>query len=171
MQESFLLHHSLEKERNHMPALEIRRYQPDDWDDVWKLHVLAMQRVGAYKGEGPWDDDLYHIEEVYFSKRGEFLVGLFNHRLVAMGAFKQTAQESAEIKRMRTHPDVQGQGFGKAMLNALEERAKQLGYSRLHLETSIIQHGAQKLYLKHGFREIGRAVIDGFDSILFEKYI
>lgn len=153
------------------PELQIRRYQPGDWQNVWELHVLAMQQAGAYKGEGVWDDDLYHIEEVYFRRRGEFLVALLDGRLVAMGAFWQSTPTSAEIKRMRTQPEMQGQGLGGIMLRELEQRAKQLGYTHLHLETGIVQVAAQKLYRKHGFREVGRAIIDGFDCVLFEKEI
>lgn len=154
-----------------MPELQIRRYQPGDWQNVWELHIIAMQQVGAYKGEGPWDDDLNHIDDIYLQTRGDFLVGIFDGRLVAMGAFKQTTPASAEIKRMRTQPEMQGQGFGDIMLRELEQRAKRLGYTHLHLETSVFQIAAQKLYCKHGFREIGRAIIDGLDSILFEKEI
>jgi hypothetical protein len=40
-------------------AMQIRRYQEADHDDVWTLHVLGLQHVGAYAGHGPWDDDLH----------------------------------------------------------------------------------------------------------------
>jgi len=43
--------------------LEIRRYQAGDYDEVWDLHILGLQRVGAYLGDGPWDNDLRHIED------------------------------------------------------------------------------------------------------------
>lgn len=154
-----------------MPELQMRRYQPGDWDQIWELHVTPLQQIGVYKGEGPWDDDLYSIDEVYFQQRGDFLVGILDGRLVAMGAFRQTTPTSAEIKRMRTQPDMQGQGLGGIMIRELEQRARQLGYIHLHLETSTLQIGAHKFYRKYGFREVGRTIIDGYDSILFEKEI
>jgi hypothetical protein len=49
-----------------------------------------MQQVGAYRTEGSWDNDLRDIENHYSRKKGEFLVGLFQENLVAMGAFRQT---------------------------------------------------------------------------------
>ncbi len=70
--------------------LEIRRYQDNDYDAVWTLHLLGMQQVGAYRTEGSWDNDLRDIENHYSRKKGEFLVGLFQENLVAMGAFRQT---------------------------------------------------------------------------------
>ena len=68
--------------------LEIRRYQPADHDEVWKLHVLGLQHVGAYLGAGPWDDDLHHIEDIYLRDRGEFLIRTIDERMMAMGAFR-----------------------------------------------------------------------------------
>jgi ribosomal protein S18 acetylase RimI-like enzyme len=47
--------------------------------------------------------------------------------------------------------------------------ARHLGYRVLHLETSVLQTAAQGLYTKNGFRETGRAVLDGFDCIFYEK--
>ena len=151
--------------------LTIRRYQSADRDEVLHLHVMGLQRVGAYLGRGPWDDDIYAIEEAYLNNQGEFLVGLLAGRLVAMGAVRRTTVERAEVKRMRVHPDVQGRGYGQVILDALEQRARELGYTTLHLDTSVVQHVAQKLYLKNGYREVGREMHRGLECILFEKQL
>lgn len=151
--------------------LEIRRYQASDYDEVWNLHVLGLQHVGAYLGSGPWDNDLLHIEQAYLSNGGEFLIGTIDERIVAMGAFRKTSDERAEIKRMRVHPDFQRRGYGQIMLDELEQRAKMAGYTILHLDTSVVQVAAQKLYLKNGYRETGREIHGGLECILFEKGI
>ena len=130
-----------------------------------------MQKVGAYLGDGPWDNDLHNIEDVYLHNRGEFLIGVYEGRIVAMGAFRKTTTELAEIKRMRVHSDFQGRGFGQMILDELETRALALGYTKLHLDTSVVQIAAQKLYLKNGFKETGKEVHKGLECILFEKSI
>jgi ribosomal protein S18 acetylase RimI-like enzyme len=136
--------------------LTIRRYTPADQPAVEFLHVFAIQQMGAYLGRGPWDDDIYAIEEHYLNNQGEFLIGEYDGLLVAMGALKRTSPERAEIKRMRVHPEYQGRGYGQLILDELEARARALGYQTLHLDTSILQLPAQKLYEKNGFREVGR---------------
>ena len=152
--------------------MQIRSYQRDDFEAVWQLHVLALQHAGAYKGSGPWDDDLYHIEGRYQNNGGVFLVGVLDGQIVAMGAFRKTGEGRAEIKRMRVHPDYQGRGFGKMILLELERRAKDAGYKVLHLDTSTVQLTAQKLYCGQGFRETGeRRVTQNFTEIFFEKYL
>lgn len=134
----------------------LRRYTPADQQAVAHLHVFAIQQTGAYLGRGPWDDDIYAIEEVYIKNQGEFLIGEYDGLLVAMGALKRTSPQRAEVKRMRVYPEYQGRGYGQLMLDALEARARVLGYQTLHLDTSILQVPAQRLYEKNGFREVGR---------------
>jgi ribosomal protein S18 acetylase RimI-like enzyme len=134
----------------------LRRYTSSDREEVEHLHVSAIQQTGAYLGRGPWDDDVYAIEETYLNNQGEFLIGEWDGLFVAMGALKRTSQERAEIKRMRVHPEYQGRGYGQRILEELEARARALDYQILHLDTSTLQIPAQKLYEKNGFREVGR---------------
>jgi ribosomal protein S18 acetylase RimI-like enzyme len=134
----------------------LRRYESADQVAVEHLHVLAIQQTGAYLGRGPWDDDIYAIEEVYLKNQGEFLIGEYDGLFVAMGALKRTSPQRAEIKRMRVHSDYQGRGYGQLILNELEAHARSLGYHTLHLDTSTLQIAAQRLYEKNGYREVGR---------------
>ncbi len=151
--------------------LVIRRYEARDHDAVWALHNLALEQVGAHAGNGPWDEDLHRIEDAYLRDGGEFLVGQLGEHIVAMGASRRMGSGRAEIKRMRVRPDVQRQGFGLAMLAELERRAATAGYATLHLDTTVGQVGAQRLYRRFGFMETGRTVRGGFETILFEKRI
>jgi ribosomal protein S18 acetylase RimI-like enzyme len=147
----------------------LRRYTPADQEAVEYLHVSVIQQAGAYLGRGPWDDDVYAIEETYLNNQGEFLIGEWDGVFVAMGAFRRTGPQRAEIKRMRVHPDYQGRGLGQIILSELEARARVMGYRTLHLDTSILQIPAQKLYEKNGFREVGRDKYHGLEVILYEK--
>ena len=149
--------------------LTIRRYDERDREAVWLLHNIALQRVGVHLGNGPWDDDLKQIREVYLDQGGEFLIGQYQNKLVAMGALRKTSEDRAEVKRMRVHPDYQGKGFGQAIYDQLENRARDLGYTTLHLDTSIKQQPAQKLYLKNGFSEVRRGMIQTLEVIFYEK--
>jgi len=151
------------------PSIHIRRYEPADHDAVWALHNLALNRVNAHGGNGAWDNDLYHVGEVYLGGGGEFLVGVLQGRIVAMGALRRADAECAEIKRMRVHPDVQRRGYGSAILHALEARAVELGYRTLSLDTTTRQTAAHAFYRRHGYRDIGRDRYAEFELILYQK--
>jgi GNAT superfamily N-acetyltransferase len=151
--------------------LHIRRYQPGDKRAIRRLHDDALNEVGAHLGRGPWDDDLDEIGDVYLDGGGEFLVGVLNGEIVAMGALMRISPEKAELKRMRVRPGLQGQGYGQAMLDALHRRASELRYPTLRLDTTVQQLAAQRLYLKNGYREAGRGTVGPFDCILYERDI
>ena len=147
----------------------LRSYNPADQESVEYLHVHVIQQAGAYRGRGPWDDDVYAIEETYLNNQGEFLIGEWDGVFVAMGALLRTSPERAEIKRMRVHPNYQGRGLGQIILDELEARARMLDYKILHLDTSVLQLAAQRLYEKNGFREVGRETRKDLEVILYEK--
>ena len=152
-----------------MSDLLIRRYRDADHDAVFDLHNVALEAVDAHGGNGPWDDDLHRVREVYLEAGGEFLVGEVGGRLVAMGALAPLDQVTAEVTRMRVHPDCWRRGFGRAMLDRLEARAADLGYHVLRLETTAGQTAAQALYRSRGYREVGRTRWKRFEVITFEK--
>ena len=148
---------------------EIRTYRASDRDAVWQLHNEALDAIGAHAGNGPWDDDLHHIEDVYLKPEGEFLVGTLDGGVVTMGALRPSEPGRAEIRRMRTAPGLQGRGYGTALYRELERRAAARGVRVLYLDTTTGQLAAQKLYEREGFAEVGRARLGAFECILYEK--
>jgi GNAT superfamily N-acetyltransferase len=149
----------------------LRRYTPADQAAVEEMHVRVIQQTGAYRGRGPWDDDVYAIADAYLNDGGEFLIGEWDGVLVAMGGFRRTGAARAEIKRMRVEPAYQGRGLGQILLAELESRARALGYHTLHLDTSVAQVPAQRLYERNGYREIGRDHYGEIEVILYEKHL
>ena len=100
---------------------------------------------------------------------GEFLVGILNNKLVAMGALKKISKDIAEIKRMRVHPNFQRRDFGQLILNRLEEKARKLGYKTLQLDTTIKQTAGQNFYQKNGYLKVKRGLLGGFETIYYKK--
>lgn len=149
--------------------VRIRRFRDSDHDAVWALHHDALHHAGAHAGSGPWDDDLHAIRRVYLDQGGEFIVGLVRDELVAMGGLRRTGPESAEIKRLRVAPHLQRLGFGRRVLQHLETRAAELGYTHLLLDTTAGQLAAQALYRSHGYRETAREQRDRFELVFYEK--
>ncbi len=140
-----------------------------DREPVWRLHNVALSTTDAHVGNGPWDDDLHQVEALYLDDGGEFLVGVYSGRVVAMGALKRTSPERAEIKRMRVDPAFQRRGFGRAILEALERRAVELGYTTLHLDTTVHQKAARRLYVENGYREVRHGRMGPFECVFYEK--
>jgi ribosomal protein S18 acetylase RimI-like enzyme len=151
--------------------LILQSYRDQDHDAVWELHNIALNQAGAHAGNGPWDDDLHCIQKVYFDAGGYFVAGLLENVIVAMGALKRSDQVRGEIKRMRVHLDFQRRGFGQQILDHLENRARNLGISQLHLDTTSGQTPAIAFYRKNGYMESHNEIGHRFTLIFFEKFL
>ena len=119
--------------------------------------------------DGPWDDDLKNIAQVYAADKGCFLVGVVKDEIVAMAALRRWQEGVGEIKRMRIHPLLRRRGCGAALLSRLEEVASRLGYGRTRLDTATRQQAAQMLCESAGYMPTGHHVIEGLDTIVYEK--
>ena len=86
--------------------------------------------------------------------RGMFLVARDGDRAIGCGAVRLLDPITVEIKRMYVEPDYRGRGVGKAVLDRLEQAARELGAHRLVLETGVYQEAAIALYRGAGFTSI-----------------
>jgi GNAT superfamily N-acetyltransferase len=82
---------------------------------------------------------------------GGFVALLEDGRPVAGGGLKRLDERTCEIKRMYVVPDARGRGLGGALLDALEDLARDLGYSVARLDTGPSQPSAQRLYERSGY--------------------
>jgi GNAT superfamily N-acetyltransferase len=142
--------------------LELRQFRDADERAVHQLHEFAQHGLDA-------PADLSAIPDAYLTAGGEFLVGEVGGRLVAMGALRRVSTASAEIKRMRVHPRWQGQGFGRLLLDRLEARARELGFTTLRLDTTVRQHVARGLFEDAGYKMVGTGHENGFELVYYEK--
>jgi thioesterase domain-containing protein len=83
-----------------------------------------------------------------------------NLQVIAVGRLDKASQFSGRIRYMAVHPDKQGQGLGKLLIKALENRAQQLGITELTLKA---REHAIAFYQRLGYAE------QGFSHLLFDE--
>jgi ribosomal protein S18 acetylase RimI-like enzyme len=74
-----------------------------------------------------------------------------------------------EIKRVWTAPSARGLGVAGRIMRQLEQRAAEMGFSAVRLDTNKSLTEAQALYRKLGYREIGRYNDNPYAGHFFEK--
>ena len=85
---------------------------------------------------------------------GAFLVGFEDGRALCGGGLKRLEPGVVEIKRMYVLEEARGRGLARELLAALEDAARERGYTRVRLDTGPQQPHAETLYRSAGYREI-----------------
>lgn len=85
---------------------------------------------------------------------GAFLVLTADGEPVGCGGLRAHDAGVAEVKRMYVRASHRGRGYGRHLLEALEHRARALGYRRVVLETGMQQPEAMGLYAAAGYTPI-----------------
>lgn len=85
---------------------------------------------------------------------GTFLIGYEGDRAVAIGGLRRLGEGLGEIKRMYVAPDARSRGIGRALLTALEDAARALGYQRVRLDAGPEQKHSRVLFENTGYTEI-----------------
>lgn len=123
------------------------RFIPSDLAD--NLYQLSSQ---AFEFGAPWTkaqflEDLGHEESQYLLSWGQELQGFINYR---------TMIDEAELVNLAIAPNYQGQQIASQLLVELVKELEKKAIKQLFLEVRLSNVAAQKLYLKNGFKEIGR---------------
>ncbi len=103
--------------------------------------------------------------------RAAFLVAWLDGMPIGCGAITTMNESTAHVKRVFVRSGFRGNGFGRRIMGALEDKAAELGYSVLFLETADKQLEAVSMYTSLGYERVPCAgrVPSSEHSICFQK--
>lgn len=134
-------------------ALEFRPSRSDASPARELLAELIDLLDATYPGRAQRPGSVTTAQEM-LPPAGSFLVGYDDGRPIAIGGLRRLADGVCEIKRMYVVPDARSRGVGRALLEALEAAARELGYARVRLDAGPRQHHSRALFRKTGYVEI-----------------
>jgi GNAT superfamily N-acetyltransferase len=141
----------------HAPeALAMVKAMEQEIDELYADRSGSVHSVGAPPAEMTPPD-------------GAFVILRSEGRAVGGGGLKRLDSEACEIKRMYVAPEVRGRGASKDLLVALEDRARELGYSIARLDTGDRQPAAVRLYENAGYRRIPSYNANDLATYWYEK--
>jgi DNA-binding MarR family transcriptional regulator/GNAT superfamily N-acetyltransferase len=101
--------------------------------------------------------------------QGAFLVATVDGEPVACGGLKRISSGVGWIKRMWVASTARGLGLGRRMLAALEGEARELGLTKVQLETNRSLVEAIQLYRSAGYIEVPPFNAEPYGDHWFEK--
>jgi carbonic anhydrase len=124
------------------------------WHQERQAHNAGL--VGAYFDDVAWRSELDGLPGAYApAEGGALLLATLDGAAVGCVALRGLDDEGCEMKRLYVDDAGRGHGVGRVLAEAVVERARDLGYPAMHLDTSVEQHEAIGLYRSLGFEETG----------------
>jgi len=131
--------------------------------------ALEAELVDRYDGQGGSGSEPSPSD--FEPPTGVFLVAEIDGIAAGCGGLCRYDSERAELRRMYVAPEARGRGLSRALLAALEDEARGLGYRAVRLETGHLQPEAIGLYTSAGFAAVPcyGPYVDDPRSRCFEK--
>jgi GNAT superfamily N-acetyltransferase len=123
---------------------------------VWhrQRHVEDLQLIDDYFDAAEFETELATLPGKYAPPRGALLLATHNSEPAGCVALRELPGNACEMKRMFVYPELHGLGVGLALAQQVIERARQIGFQSMLLDTSIRQAEAQGLYRRLGFQVV-----------------
>jgi GNAT superfamily N-acetyltransferase len=102
---------------------------------------------------------------------GAGAVWVAGHPVTGLISLTPTDGDVLLIENVAVHPDRQGTGLGRQLMEFAEDQARQRRIRRLALYTNEIMADNLAIYAHLGYRETGRRMENGYRRVYMEKVL
>lgn len=135
--------------------IHIRNIQPSDNLVLSRIVKDTLAEFGAnHPGTVYYDSTTDTLYEVFQTPRSHYFVAEINGEVVGGGGIYPTdglPEDTCELVKMYLLPQARGAGLGRTLIEKCIDKAKELGYKNIYLETMPELRQALKVYEKFGF--------------------
>lgn len=101
-----------------------------------------------------FNKELAELPGEYAPPEGCLILAINEINAVGCVALRKIANSICEMKRLYIKPAFRGKGIGKELVKIVIEKAKNIGYTHMRLDTIPVMKEAIALYRSMGFHEI-----------------
>lgn len=150
--------------------MEYRLGRIEDIDKILKIISQAIKVMNS-KGIYQWDE-IYPTSDDFMDdiSKENLYVALADRKIIAVYVINNLSdpeykkvvwrypdETSCVLHRFCVSPKFQNKGYGKQILNHIEEHIKDMGYQSIRLDVFTENPFAQRLYRKNGYEVKGYA--------------
>ena len=165
-----------------MPDLTVRDATPDDADAIARIYNQGIQdRVATLETQLRTADERRQWLSTRSSRHPVLLARDASGKVVGWASLNQfnprPAYDHVADLSVYVERAARGGGVGSVLLNALEERARGIGYHKMVLAAFPTNAAGMRLYERRGFTVVGvyheQGLLDGawVDVIVMEKLL
>lgn len=155
--------------------IRFRRTSPDAPEATRLLRAYGAELVGRGRPFSPVEPPVGRRPGIWVEPHemeppsGAFLLAEDRGVAVGCGGVRTLAEGLGEVKRMYVVRGARRRGIARSILTELEGIARELGHTRVRLDTNAVQPEAVALYHATGYAEIADYNGNPFATHWFEK--
>ena len=137
--------------RTETDAAEVRLMVAEFFDWMRDLYPEGAESIAAYWSKQDMPTQLRDLLKIFAPPKAECLLARLNGEAVGIVMTKPHSGDMCEMNRMFVRPAARGHGVGRALVGALLDAARDLGYKRMMLAGGTRHTEALALYRSLGF--------------------
>ncbi len=139
--------------------INYRQITAEDDASIAEIARYNLKKHGLdLPGTVYFDDDLDHLSDFYLAKghrRYYYVLAEGDQVIGGIGLAEfEFFDNCAELQKLYLTDDRKGKGLGYRMISLIEDKARELGYERMYLETHTNLESAIHIYEKCGYEKI-----------------
>ena len=128
--------------------------QRDDLANIKELFIEYAESLGVDLSFQGFEEELNTLPGKYAEPEGCIILASVEDAPAGCVALRKINNEICEMKRLYVKSQFRSLGLGKKLANSIIEKARELGYEYIRLDTLPTMKRAQEMYREMGFYEI-----------------
>ncbi len=145
-----------------MIQTQIRSIKQKDNAAVGQLIKAVLTEFKANKpGTAYYDESINHLSNLFENDKAAYWVIEENNNIIGCGGIFPTVglpDKTCELVKLYLYPAARGKGLGRDLMFKCFEKAKELGYENIYLESMPELNQSVSLYEKIGFEHLDCAL-------------
>jgi putative acetyltransferase len=138
-----------------------------DFDEAKQLFIEYKNTLNFDLCFQKFDEEISDLPAQYSEPTGCIILCIENDNPIGCVGLRKFKEGVCEMKRLYLRPEARGKGIGRVLANKIVDKAKELGYKKMQLDTIETMKEAIALYKSMGFKEIKPYRYNPLDKVIY----